>query len=59
MEPHVSVPLFSVLDALIRVVLERNRKKEGCNWFGIREVASELCGSQTLEKVRHDIGCAS
>jgi len=26
---HVSVPLFSMLDALIRVVLERNRKKEG------------------------------
>ena len=55
---HVSVSLFSVLDALNGVVFETEPKVRGLGLVGMREASSELGGSQTLEKMSDDIGCA-
>ena len=55
-------PLFSVLGALHGVVSQIEPKDRGVGastWFSMREITSELAGSQQVDKVSDDIGCAS
>jgi hypothetical protein len=59
---HVSVPLFSLLDALAGVLFKTEPKEGGLgasSWFSMREVSSELGGSPQVEKANNDKDCAS
>jgi hypothetical protein len=50
---HVSVPLFSALDALAGVVFETEPKEGGLgalSWYGMREVSSELATHKHLKR---------